>query len=112
MSKTNLFDRLVLTLIALFLGLIAVRPFLTPQTVKAQAENHDFYIEPGTTMLHSPDKEQHLAGRVVVDLTTGKIWGFPTITDALYPLDPTKTTPPVSYPIYLGRFDFSAIDTK
>src|SRR5215470_12766523 len=108
--KLAFFDRMVLTLIAIFLGMLALRPLIVPRTVSAQPEAHNVYIEPGTTMLHSPAKDRHVIGKVMVDLNTGKIWGLPTISDAPYPIDPAKTTPPVSTPIYLGRYDFSAID--
>ena len=108
--KLNFFDRVVLTFIATFLGMIALHPLIAPAAVSAQPETHNLYIEPGTTMLHSPAKDRHVIGKVIVDLNTGKIWGFPTTTDAPYPIDAAKTTPPVSSPIYLGRYDFSAID--
>jgi len=110
--KSTLVDRIVLTLIAIFLGMIALRPLIAPRSVAAQPETHNFYIEPGTTMLHSPAKDRHVMGKVLVDLSNGTIWGLPTTTDAPYPVDATKTTPPVSAPIYLGRYDFSAIDTS
>ena len=108
--KLNFFDRVLLTLIAIFLGVLALRPFIAPRTVSAQPEAHNLYIEPGTTMLHSSAKDRHVIGKVMVDLNTGKIWGLPTITDAPYPIDSTKTTPPVSTPMYLGRYDFSVIN--
>jgi hypothetical protein len=102
------FDRILLTLVAIFLGVIAMRPLVTPQVVSAQVQTPHYYIEPRTTMLHAPAKDRHVMGKVFVDLDTGNIWGFPTITEAPYPIDTTKTTPPVSEPIYLGRYDLSA----
>ena len=104
----KLFDRIILTVIAISLAVIAARPLIAPPPVSAQTETPHFYIEPRTTMLHSPAKDRHVTGKVFVDLDTGNIWGFPTITDAPYPIDATKTTPPVSEPIYLGRYDLAA----
>jgi hypothetical protein len=49
---------------------------------------------------------------VVVDLSNGKIWGFPTWSDKPYPADSTKSTPPISRPFYLGKFDLSVVDTQ
>jgi hypothetical protein len=47
---------------------------------------------------------------MVVDLRTGKIWGFPTTTQDPYPITNTTTTPPTSHPFYLGRFAFGDMD--
>jgi hypothetical protein len=44
---------------------------------------------------------------MVVDLRNGDVWGFPTLLGSPYPVDPTRSQPPTSTPIYLGRFDFS-----
>jgi hypothetical protein len=52
---------------------------------------------------------QRRKGKVVVDLVTGKVWGFPTLSDNPYPVDTVHTILPVSHPIYLGRFDLSEI---
>ena len=109
MNSTH-FDRMMLVLLVLFLGLIAFRPLLAPAPVAANNENRHFFVEPGVTVLQSPNKDRRLTGKVVIDLNTGKIWGFPTLTDLPYPVDITKETPPVSEPIYLGKFDFAAID--
>ncbi len=50
-------------------------------------------------------------GRMVVNLNTGEVWGFPTLlAGAPYPIDSSGSKPPVSKPIYLGRFDFDAVD--
>ena len=39
-------------------------------------------------MLKSSDGSKQLYGRMVVDLRTGKIWGFPTYTTDPYPSNP------------------------
>jgi hypothetical protein len=40
-------------------------------------------------------------------MRNGDIWGFPTLAQGPYPVDTAKTTPPKSYPMYLGKFMFS-----
>ncbi len=107
--KPDPFVRTVLLLIAVFLGLIALRPLTTSQKVQAESEAaYSFYIEPGTTMLTSPDGSQNVIGKVVVDLRSGKIWGFPTLQPQPYPKVTTTGQPPLVSPIYLGRYDFGA----
>ncbi|MFB3814820.1 MAG: hypothetical protein ACE14L_11995 [Terriglobales bacterium] len=99
----------VLSLIAILLALLVVRPLLAPEVVHADAAPKDIFIEPGTTMLVSPDGSRRVVGKVVIDLRSGNVWGFPTLTDAPYPLDSTKTVPVTSRPFLLGRFDFDAM---
>jgi hypothetical protein len=107
--KLNLYDRFLLTVSVIFLGLLTLRPIFQPKVAHAQSENAHYYIEPGTTVLVSPDKSKQVVGKVVVDLTNGNIWGFPTLQELPYPIDSMKSQPPTSYPIYLGKFDFSAM---
>jgi hypothetical protein len=38
---------------------------------------------------------------------TPAVWGFPTLENVPYPVDRTATNPPVSEPLYLGRFDLA-----
>jgi hypothetical protein len=107
--KTDRHLKSILLLIALLLFVIAARPYLGPQRVVGQSsEGNDFYIEPGTFMLRAPGGNGQGYGRVVVDLKTGDVWGFPTITPDPYPTDATKSQPPVSEPFYLGKFNFAA----
>jgi hypothetical protein len=44
---------------------------------------------------------------VVIDRLTGDIYGFPTLEEVPYPVDRGNTKPPVSEPMYLGRFDLA-----
>jgi hypothetical protein len=92
-----------------FLGILALRPLFTPEAVRAQAGQDHLYIEPGIKMLLSPDRARQTQGKVVVDLTTGNIWGFPTSPDTPYPIDTVKPQPATSAPIYLGKFDMAAM---
>jgi len=82
---------------------IALKPGIYPLPVNAQSNSElGFYVEPGVQMLRMPGKQVY--GKVIVDLRTGNVWGFPTISANTYPFNPTETNPQVSHPISLGRF--------
>ena len=106
------FDRstkAILAVIAALLGMIAVRPYLGEEEVRAQdSDRYDFYVEPGTQMLRSPGGDYQVLGKVMVNMKTGDVWGFPTGDASPYPVDVTKSAPPVSKPFCLGKFDFAA----
>ncbi len=100
---------ILLLFIALALIAIALKPLRQPQAAKAQSEisaPFPVYIEPGTQMIRSPDGSQNVYGKMVVDLTTGRVWGFPTLNSAPYPIDISSAKPPVSRAIFLGTFAF------
>lgn len=98
----------LLILIALLLAVIVFRPVVQPAPVRAQVSDaQPFYIEPGVTMIRKPDGTAQVYGKMVVDMRTGDIWGFPTMTQSPFPVNATSTTPPKSHPIYLGKFMFS-----
>ena len=107
--KLRWFDRALLGIAAVFLGTIALRPLFAPQVAQAQSQTPSLYFEPGIHMLNSPNRELHVKGKVVVDLNTGNIWGFPTASEYPYPVDNVKPAPATSSPIYLGRFDLAAM---
>ncbi len=111
--KLNLFDRVILALVMLFLGVIGLRPILAPETAEAQGRGStaQVYVEPGVHVLVAPDNSRRVLGKVMIDLTNGNVWGFPTNTESPYPvnIDPAKNTPPTTAPILLGRYDFSAL---
>ena len=99
----------ILLLVILLLFIVAARPYQQPEQAPAQpAVQHDYYFEPGTYMLRAPGGSRQVLGRVVVDRTTGDVWGFPTVTSDPYPTDATKPEPPVSEPFYLGKFNLAA----
>lgn len=106
----------LLLIIAIALIAIAVRPYILPRAAQAQVTpaqttaSDPLYIEPGTTMLRSLDGNTQVFGKMVVDLQTGSVWGFPTLTGAPYPVDITTSKPPVSHPMFLGTFAFGDID--
>lgn len=99
----------ILTAILLLLCLLALQPALNTPPVHAGSDYPDLYIEPGTTTLRTLDGRGQVQGKVVIDRRTGDVWGFPTGTSAPYPVVTTSSEPPHSKPIYLGRFDFSAM---
>src|SRR5260221_14107624 len=107
--KLNLVDRITLGVVTIFLGIIALRPLLTPGVAHAQSTSQYLYVEPGIKMLFSPDRTKQTQGKVIVDLTTGDIWGFPTSLNAPYPIDTAKPQPATSIPIYLGKFDLAGM---
>jgi len=110
--KLNLFDRVALALATAFLGLIALRPLITPEVAQAQTAQNHLFIEPGIHMLLSPDRTRQTQGKIVVDLTTGNIWGFPTSRDTPYPIDSAKPQPGTSLPMYLGKFDLNGMRSQ
>lgn len=100
-----------LLLIAVGIVVIAVRPAVEPLPVAAQSHlERRLFIEPGVQMLRAPDGSKNVYGRVVVDLHTGKIWGFPTPTGDPYPINPTSTKPETSHPFPLGRLALEDMD--
>ena len=100
----------LLFVIAVALVVIAVQPLFVPQPAKAQAAVYPLYIEPGSELLRAPDGSRQVYGKVVVDMTTGKVWGFPTSAPQSYPSTNLQNNkPPVSKPFELGRFAFEDI---
>ena len=107
--RIDLYTKVVLTTIALLLGVLALRPVVNPVSVQAQADAPSLYIEPGIIALQNPNGTPVGTageGKMVIDLRTGDVWGFLRIV-ATGPIDINK--PPMSKPAYLGRFDFSAM---
>jgi hypothetical protein len=109
----DLYSKCILTSIALLLAILAFRPITHPPVAEAQSDYSYVYIEPRTTALRNPDGSQQLQGKVVVDLRNGNIWGFPTYSSLPYPTSNVmRAEPPVSSPMYLGKFDFSKMNTR
>jgi hypothetical protein len=103
---------LLLLVIAIALVAIALKPLRSPAPAQASTNTgfYPLYIEPGVQMLRSPVGAEQVYGKVVVDLRTGKIWGFPTLTQSTYPIDIGSNKPPVSHPMFLGTFAFEDMD--
>ena len=101
---------LILTLLVLIADL--TKPFWipAPPVVQAQGSTYPVHIEPGVTMLRTPDGSRQVLGKVVIDLRNGDVWGFPTTVQQPFPIDVTQQKPPTSTPFRLGRFDLPAIE--
>ncbi len=108
--RVDTYLKTVLTVIALLLGIIALRPAIAPFSAFAQTGPRSLYVEPGYTTLRKPDGTAQVKGKMVVNLNTGEIWGFPTLMDGPYPIDVTSTTAPISKPMYLGKFDLALLN--
>jgi len=106
--KLDRFTKTMLAVIAMMLGVLAFRPLFQPAPVRAQSgDGYPFYVEPGYTMIRKPDGSAQMYGKVVIDMRSGDIWGFPTLAQSPYPIDTAQPKPPKSSPMYLGKFMFS-----
>src|SRR5277367_5119245 len=95
----------LLLVIAVALVAIAIEPLVKPRPAQAQVlADYSLYFEPGVYMLRAPHGTSQIYGKMVVDLRTGKIYGFPTYGQQPYPVDISTTKPITSRPILLGRF--------
>jgi hypothetical protein len=84
--------------------LIALRPYMQPSPVRADSTASSWFVEPGVQMIYLPDGGQVL-GKVVIDMRSGNIWGFPTYGGGSYPASISMGgKAPVSHPVPLGRF--------
>jgi hypothetical protein len=103
----------LLSFIAIALVAIAIGPYVRPEAAAAQSSApYPLFIEPGTQMLRAPDGSKQVYGRVMIDMRTGKVWGFPTTGTDTYPTNAMDTKPTVSHPFVLGRFAFEDIEKQ
>jgi hypothetical protein len=100
----------LLFIIAAALVVIAVRPIFAPRAAEAQSTVYPLYIEPGSEMLRTPDGTTQVYGKVMVDMRTGKIWGFPTNAPQSYPSNGLQNKLATSRPFELGRFALEDIN--
>lgn len=71
--------------------------------------NRELWVEPGTVPIPTTDGGSSM-GKVVVDLATGEVYGFPTFGKAPYPgYQISEGTPRTSNPVYLGKYNFGAM---
>src|ERR1700722_508827 len=98
----------ILTVIALLLAVVAMRP----APVRADTDSATFFVEPGTSPIRNLNGGVPGDGKVVINMSTGEVWGFPTHgAGAPYPIDALALNDrsPVSRPVFSGRFDFAAM---
>src|SRR5438309_843918 len=88
----------LLLLNAVLLLAVAFRPLLSPHAVAAQSASPGLFFEPGVFTLRAPDASRQVLGKVAVDLGSGTVWGFPTLTQDPYPANPLEQKPQVSHP--------------
>lgn len=101
---TNRTTNVLHGLIAMALMVLAARPYTAPAVVHADDKSFDpLYVEPGVQMLRLAKGGQVL-GKVVVNLRTGNVYGFPTGTSDTYPVSPIDNKPQNSHAIPLGHF--------
>jgi hypothetical protein len=112
-SRADLYTKIVLTMIAVFLGVFALLPIVRPAPVRAESAYSYLYVEPGVTSIRKPDGSSLGDGKIMINLRNGDVWGFPTnVIGARYPIDVSSSKPAVSEPVYLGNFHFSSIDSR
>lgn len=100
------YTKAILTVIALLLAVLALRP----SPVRADNEAPTYFVEPGTSPIRNLNGGVPGDGKVVINMSNGDVWGFPThAAGAPYPIDSMNERSPVSRPVYLGRFDFAAM---
>ena len=77
---------LLLLVIAMALLAIAIEPLVKPRSAHAQVmADFPLYFEPGVYLLRAPDGTSQIYGKVVIDMRSGKICGFPTYGQQPYP---------------------------
>jgi hypothetical protein len=111
--KADRYTKILLTIIAVFLGMLAFRPFLTPAHVRAQEPSGCacLQFDPSVTQIVVPNGAASVPGRVAIDLRNGSVYGFPA--DPLgYPRNPGKDQPAVSNPVLLGRFNLDRLSRE
>lgn len=109
--KSRTVTNLLLLVNGLGLLVVAGRPLIAPGKVEAQySSGYPFYVEPGVVMLRAPDGSRQVYGRMMIDMRTGKIWGFPTNTQDPYPVNVVDSKPQTSHPFLLGRFALEDAD--
>jgi len=105
--KTDRLVKSLLLLAVIFLGIVALRPYLAPPVVRAQSE--DAY-----PVAFGPNRFITLNGfvydgGVVLDLRNGNVWGFPPFDETAHFFDKPL---PVSHPVLLGRFALEELNKK
>ncbi|MGA3328791.1 MAG: hypothetical protein ABSF45_30445 [Terriglobia bacterium] len=105
--KTDWLVKSLLLLAVIFLGIIALRPYLAPPVVRAQSEDvYPITFGPSRVIALNPSAYE---GNVVLDLRNGNVWQFPQFAPRL---DVSDKSPRVSHPVLLGRFALEDLNKK
>ena len=96
MYKTDWITKVAILAIALFLGVLALRPFFEPAaTVSAQSARFDHVMIASTTFLYKGQQ-----GMLVMDKRNGNVWFFPKVNQAFQD------------PVFIMRLQFERIDQQ
>ena len=94
MPRVDFTLRITMALIAIFLGMIALRPFFSPTTtVKADAARFDHVFIASAAFLYKGEQ-----GLLVLDRRNGNVWFIPKRTNAF------------GDPVFLVRVPFEKLD--
>lgn len=100
--RVDSYTKTVLTMIAFLLAVLVVQTAMRPATVQAQSSPRNLYVEPGLTSIRNPDGPSEVQGKLMIDLNTGEVWGFPIVFTS-------SNRTPVSKPVYLGQYDLASM---
>jgi len=104
------FVKFLLLVIAIFLGVIALRPYVAPPVVQAQSSGgYPVHFEPGYIAIPTPNGHMGtVVAKVVIDLRNGNICGFPGYSEDTFAAG--DHTLGISHPILLGKYALSDMD--
>ncbi len=102
-AESSLYTKTILTIIAALLAVLALQNTTAPVSVQAQSNGRNLYVEPGLTTMRNPDGPSEVQGKLMIDLSSGEVWGFPMVLTS-------SNRTPVSKPVYLGQYDLSAMN--
>ena len=106
--KPDVYTKTMLTAIAIFLGILALRPLIAPGSARAESTAVFAPMQFSENLSEFESKNGRMVGRLAIDLRTGNVYGFPTDGN-FYPRNPLKPGPVVSDPILLGRFNLDKL---
>lgn len=106
--KSDLYMNIILTAIAVLLGVLALGQLVRPQTAGAEGRIPYTLLQFDQSLSQIQSSKGTVIGRVAIDLRTGRVYGFPT--DAVgYPRNPAKEETAMSDPILLGQFNLDKL---
>jgi hypothetical protein len=106
--KSGIYTKITLTMIAIFLGIVALRPLLAPVNARAESTATFAPLQFSESLNEFDSKNGRMVGRLAIDLRTGNVYGFPTDGN-FYPRNSLKPGPVVSDPVLLGRFNLDKL---